>query len=145
MIKLTQTKLSNEEGTVHGNCLRTCIACILEIDPDEIPTLEDMGEKWFEAFYYFLQERGYEFDGTLYLNKNNEYGKDAAEAELERFKKYIGVDGYIIVGGKSPRTYVTRGHAVVYKNGEFFWDPHPSRAGLLEIEDALMIRRKNNI
>ena len=144
MIQLTQTKLSNEEGTINGNCLRTCIACLLEIDPEEIPHIEDM-DVWFGVFYDFLNSKGYEFEGTIYLGSKyfTEFGKRKAEDEIKRFKEYEGVDGYIIAGGTSPRSYVTRGHAVIYKNGELAWDPHYSREGVLEITEAYMIKRKS--
>lgn len=139
MKPIKQTKLSSEDGTISGNCFRSCLASMMEIDIDSIPAFEDMepGE-WFTPFYNFLNENGYEFEGTKY-----NYGK-----HVDKFNNYLmtyeGVDGYILVGGKSPRTYVTRGHAVLYKNGELVHDPHPSNDGLLEIEDFYMIKRKTN-
>ena len=45
-------------------------------------------------------------------------------------KRFNGVDGYAMVGGTSPRPYVN-GHAVVYKNGKPFFDPHPDNTFIL--------------
>lgn len=106
----------------------------MEIDIDSIPAFEDMGTSWHMPFLKFLNEQGYEFDGT---------GRFGDEFHDKYFLEYEGVDGYIITNGKSPRTYVTRGHSVIYKNGKMVHDPHSSGAGLLSLENYLMIRRKN--
>lgn len=134
MIPIIQTKISSKDGSISGNCFRACIASILEIDIDSIPAFEDMeAGKWQIPFMNFLSENGYEFEGT---------GRFGNEFHDNLFKTYEGVDGYIIVGGKSPREWVTRGHAVVYKNGEMVHDPHPSGEGLIELENYYMIERK---
>lgn len=133
MKPIKQTKISSEDGTIHGNCFRACIASILEIDIDSIPAFEDMGTEWHMPFFKFLNENNLETDGTRYKHI------DSFEFDLIN---YEGIYGYIIVNGKSPRTYVTRGHSVVYKNGQMVHDPHPSNDGLLEIENFYMIKRK---
>lgn len=127
MTKYTQTKLSSEDGTVHGSCFRTCVGSIMDIDPETIPHWEDMGDAWHNSFFSFLERNGYEFEGTLFKE--------------EKLKEYPGVDGYVIVRGKSPRGFVSRGHAVIYKDGEPFHDPHPSGDFITEFQDAMMIRR----
>lgn len=133
MIPIKQTKISSEDGSVSGNCFRACFASILEIDIDSIPAFEDMGTEWHEPFFMFLNEHNLEFDGTKTINDKT------FEVKLNT---YEGIDGYIIVNGKSPRTYVKRGHSVVYKEGQMVHDPHPSNDGLLEINNFFMIKRK---
>jgi len=39
MIKRKQIYFHNPEKGSHGDCYRTCIACILEIEPVEVPKL----------------------------------------------------------------------------------------------------------
>lgn len=135
MIPVTQTKISSPDGFISGNCFRACIASILEVGIDDIPVLEEMGNKWHLPFMKFLSDNGYEFEGT---------GRFGNEFHDNLFLKYEGVDGYIIVGGKSPREYVTRGHAVVYKDGKLAHDPHPSGEGVLQKEHYFMIIKKKD-
>ena len=131
MIPVMQTRFSNEEGTEHGNCFTACVASLLEVPIESVPDFSSMGHRWFPTFYRFLDSHGYEFFGSGTI-------KSHGIKSLEEFK---GVDGYVIVGGKSPRTYVKRGHAVIYKNGKLVHDPHPSGEGLLEVEDWYFIER----
>lgn len=131
MKPILQTKLSNKEGTISGNCFRACISSILEIDIDLIPVFEDMkAGEWHQPFMNFLDENGYEFEGTCHLHR------------LELLNTYEGIDGYIIVNGISPREWAKRGHSVIYKHGIMVHDPHPSGDGLLEIKDFYLIKRK---
>lgn len=44
--------------------------------------------------------------------------------------------GFAIMGGKSPRGFQ---HAVVAKDGVMVYDPHPSRAGLVKVEDFELV------
>ncbi len=134
MKPLIQHKLSAQDGSVNGSCFRTCLASILEVEIDSIPAFEDMGQNWHQSFFDFLEEHNLEFDGTGRFN--SEFHKDL-------FSKYEGIDGYVIVGGKSPREWVVRGHAVLYKEGNMVHDPHPSGEGLTELEIYYMIKRKN--
>jgi hypothetical protein len=134
MKPIIQTKISTPDGSVSGNCFRACLASILEIDIDSIPAFEDMGTSWHEPFWKFLREQNLDFEGTGYFKNPNYDG-------MEKLKAYEGIDGFIIVNGKSPRAWVTRGHSVVYKNGEMIHDPHPSSDGLTELESFYMIRR----
>lgn len=135
MKPVIQTKLSSQDGSVHGNCFRACLASIMEIDIDSIPAFEDMGNEWHIPFMNFLFRNGYEFDGT------GRFGDDFHD---ENFLKYPGVDGYIIVGGTSPREWVTRGHAVIYKNGELVHDPYPGGGGVVEKQNFYMIKRRED-
>jgi hypothetical protein len=101
---------------------------------DDLPAFEDMGTEWFLPFSKFLNDNGYEYHGC---------GTPRSHG-LDRLKTEKGVDGYVVVGGKSPRPHVTRGHAVVFKDGEMVHDPHESNEGILEIHHWYMIERKEN-
>lgn len=130
MIPVKQTKLTDSEGNVHGNCFRACVASILDIeDIEEVPPFEDLGKDWYLALWEFLTERGYECDGC---------------GDFEKWKNFEGVDGYYIVGGRSPREWVTKGHAVVYYRGELAHDPHPSNEGLVTEYEIYSITRKTD-
>lgn len=131
MIYLTQKKLSSIDGTIKGDCFRTCIACLLDIkDQDDLPSFEDMTNgEWIIPFVKTLNSYGYQFNGC---NKFEDIIVD---------KSFKGVDGYYIVGGKSPREWVKAGHATIYKDGKLVWDPHPSRDGILKEEEVYLIEK----
>lgn len=137
MKPVTQTKFTTTDQSVHGNCLAACLASLLELPLADVPALEEMGDEWFNAMFQFLNQHGYDYLGTKYTgpSSNRFWWEFLLEAQP-------GVDGYFIVGGKSPRAWVTRGHAVIYKDGVLAHDPHPSCAGLLEVEDVMLIVRK---
>lgn len=124
-----QTKLSTPDGSIRGNCFRACLSSIMDLDIEDIPHFEDMGQEWHEPFFNFLKEKNYEFEGT------------GQKKNFDKLKRYEGIEGCVIVFGKSPREYVKSGHAVIYKNGEFFFDPHPSNEGLTEVEGYYMITK----
>lgn len=124
---IKQTKISSQDGTVNGNCFSTCLSILTNVDIELIPMFEEMGQSWHQPFFEFLKEHNFEFEGTGH--------------KLEKLKKYEGIDGYVIVFGKSPREYVKRGHSVIYKHGDFYFDPHPSNDGLTSVDGYYMIKK----
>lgn len=135
MKPVDQTIFSSEDGSVNGNCFPSCLASLLELPIDQIPAFQDMSDSiWFEPFCKFLAKHGYEFVDMFYFPMNGNW------ADL--IKQSPGIDGFFMVGGTSPRSYVTAGHAVIYKDGNLVHDPHFSKAGLTKINYAYMIERK---
>ena len=132
MKKVYQTKVTSVDHQTKGNCFRACLASISDQELEQVPEIELMGVEWIDAFIEWIRRNNLEYYGTRY-NKddldNKEYNK--------------GVDGYLIVFGKSPREHVDKGHSVIYKNGVMMHDPHPSGDGLVEIEGFYMIERKS--
>lgn len=134
MVPVAQTKLSDNEKSIHGNCLAACVASLFEIQIDEVPAWEEMGNdgSWGDSFIKFIESRGYAYEGLI-APRSSSWLKDVLSISN-------GIDGYFIVGGKSPRMN-RRGHAVIYKDGVMIHDPHPSGDGLLEIEEIYIIER----
>ncbi len=126
MKPVDQTRVSSPENPHNGNCFCACVASLLELPIEEVPDFNSMPDSWFMPFIRFLRKNGYEFGGT---------GKP------ENLKDEKGVDGFVIVEGSSYRDFVTRGHAVIYKNGILAHDPHPSKSGLKEVQNYLIITR----
>lgn len=130
MNPVNQTYLTSEDGSTRGNCMSACLASMLELDINKVPHFAAMHEdEWSDAFHQFLYENGCRFMGTIFTE--------------EEVKDYKGIDGYVMVAGKSPRTFAKNGHAVIYKDGKFFFDPHPSKEGIVEFEFGYMIERIN--
>ena len=116
------------EESRQGNCMATCVACMLDIPVSQVPNFIESG-RTFKLLDEFLGERGYKFNGFWY---------DPPADWGQRFK---GVDGYAIVGGPSPRPFVSA-HAVIYKNGVPYWDPHKDDTFTLGITRVYLITRK---
>lgn len=137
MKPVDQTIVSSLDETVHGNCLAACLASLLEVPLETVPELQKMDREWFGPFNDFLEAHGYQFLGTFHFHRD---GRIRTWSELLALSP--GVDGFFICGGTSHRAHVTRGHAVIYKDGVMVHDPHESRMGVLDLRDAMMIERK---
>lgn len=112
-----------------GNCYAACLASFLGCDLHEVPHVVEMGialggeddkAAWWAMALGFMFARGYWPERIPTL-------ADAEPGEL------------VFVGGPSPRGVA---HQTLYRDGELWHDPHPSRAGLLSIEeDDLVVWR----
>ena len=103
-----------------GNCLCACFASILEIPLDTVPdfgALHDSGGSWTRALQQWLSPMNL---GYIVV----------APGAL----KFRIPECYHVIGGGSPRG-CTSGHAVVGFAGKAVFDPHPSRAGLTNIDE----------
>jgi len=112
MIPVDQTTF----GHPGGNCFSACVASLLEIPISEVPYF--MGaEEWYPGFLDWLRPRGF-------------------HAVTFRRQEAWAPEGPCILGGKS-----TRGdHAVVGGKGyRVVFDPHPSRDGLISVEDVTLL------
>lgn len=125
MTPVTQTKFY-EAAKVRGNCLAACVASLLNLSIDQVPDFGNNGAHYSIEFLEFIEVNGLEYNGCP------KYDPDI---------RYEGIDGYLIVNGKSPRGSDLR-HSTIYKNGVLAHDPHPSNAGLLEIQDCFIIERR---
>jgi len=135
-------------GVPGGNCFSACVATILECDLTEVPYFmggpeewERDGGKWWERFQAWLEPRGLAAD---YYQP----GKNCARKHRPNFPH--------LLGGRSPRDLLTDEeklalgivmpagedllHSVVAVGHEVVHDPHPSRAGLLDHRDFIVIR-----
>jgi len=119
MRQITQTKMyrppDHPDGLQHGNCQRAAMAAILDLDIDGLPPFEDAmsaGAFW-RGIYDWLADRGLAYEW---------HPADKPPP------------GYSIASGPAPRGV---DHAVVALDGVIVWDPHPSRAGLIEIENFM--------
>lgn len=103
----------HSESTV-GNCVQACLASVLSLPLDAVPPFDEAtGPEQLMAFDAWLRARG-----------------------IESFRRYTERgqvpfnEGLYLASGPSPRGVH---HMVVMCDGRLLHDPHPSRAGLLEV------------
>lgn len=108
----------NIPGQQYGDCMRACIASLLDSPIAEVPHFlrEAEGDPvgFWEGIYAFCEARGFDYSPVHPVF-------DPAMA------RHVG--GFHTIGGPSPRGGGIL-HAVVGKNGHIVFDPHPSKAGL---------------
>lgn len=112
-----------------GDCLRAVVASIFELPLDAVPHfcdtgLERPGNKsvWAYALAGWCFTQGVVVDPHEVLN--------------EDLLPLSGVPGYCILSGPGPRGWR---HSVVGYQGRVVHDPHPSRDGLVEIDEIELL------
>lgn len=111
-------------GHPGGNCYSACVASILGLPVSEVPYfMDDPPPAWHERLDAFLAPRGlyalhFQIADREIYDRNNLWPK-----------------GFYILCGKSPRG----DHAVVGCGPNVAHDPHPSRAGLTEVDGFALI------
>ena len=113
MLPVTQTILANDPSGERGNCFAASIASILELPLVEVPNFCNWDD-WRWRTNRWLAPRG-----LTYLDVA--LPGDARDLLVKFW-------GYHVISGDGPRGHR---HSVVGLKGAVFWDPHPSRAGLL--------------
>jgi len=112
-------------GDKCGNCLSACLASILEMPITDFPDYSEWSDNdWIYKYNNFLGKIGY---GLLICGPNN----DLFVPDIH------GIKTYHIINGISSRS--TEQHSVVGYNGFMIFDPHPSRAGLIDITSWIFI------
>lgn len=104
---------------LQGDCQRAVIASLLDLPLEAVPHFaqEAAGDssRYWERLQQFCRAHGY-----VYLTVPARFGGGIYGDEG---------DVHHIISGPSPRDSAVS-HAVVGRNGEVVFDPHPSRAGL---------------
>lgn len=110
-----------------GNCMSACLASILELPLEAVPNFCEVGDDdaaWWNACRAFLRKYGL---GIITLTF-----EDPAQWVT------LGLDGYHIVAGPSPRLEGMH-HATVWYNGQMVHDPHPDGTGIVKPETLDML------
>lgn len=97
----------------YGNCFQACLASIFELTIGDVPDWNANGEgRWLDIYDVWLAERGLALVEVC-----------TTKSHYREFPKNFDV--YWIGAFKSPR--IKGNHAVVMKNYQVEWDPHPLR------------------
>lgn len=124
MKEFTQT------NTWPGNCWQTAIACILEIDPADMPQQLDFERPGPDG----RVEGSYSPHLNAFLRKH--YGLVYASLWENQWPAVMPREpGWHTMHGPTVRTAEHgRIHVVVGRYGEMVWDPHPTHAGLIAVD-----------
>lgn len=111
-----------EEGQI-GDCFRTVIACLLDVDPEQVPHFmadldRPIPEIWKDVDAW-LQERGLRHFTVPYQTDVETLLKTTAKA-------YPGLRWEL--SGRSPRGSQ---HSVIAQDGKIIHDPHPDGGGIV--------------
>ena len=99
------------------DCMRACLATYFGCALEDVPELQS--SEWTAQVRQFARKRGF---GYVTIAVPNE----------DVFKEAFS-SGMLIVSGKSARE---RLHAVIYKDGALWHDPHPDSDGIKAVEQA---------
>ena len=123
-----------KSGFGKGDCLKTCIGCLMNINPRKIPNFS-VKSAWYEDMGRWLMERGW---GVVYCeNVEDLWGCTAIAVGLS--PRCDEEDGSKV--GREKKL-----HCVIVDTspGESYWvhDPHPSNAYLLDVRYFLVLVKR---
>lgn len=128
MRELTQTVLGEA-----GNCWQTCVACILDVDPDTLPdqtTIERVTGRSEDG--RILRVGSYNNPLQAYLRDHHAMTLGNLYGHMLDAVSVTSMSGLHLAFGPTVRTpSVDVDHVVVARDGVTIWDPHPTRAGLI--------------
>lgn len=114
-----------DEG-LFGDCFRTCVGCLLDMRPQEVPHFydgyhghEDATEA-NKAIKYWLAQRGYFFCTFAYQ-----------DTTVDHILEIMGINNpnaLYLITGRSPRG---TNHCCIGLGGEIIWDPAPEAGDLV--------------
>lgn len=113
------------ENNVFGDCHRTALAMLLDMDRDSIPHFAHQARNDVE-----FNERVDDWLESLGMTQISIYmtGNFSLDAVLNHMAVINGPGLVFLLGGKSPRGDYN--HTVVAGNGKILLDPHPDNTGL---------------
>ena len=118
-ITYDQTLFYNKELNQRGDCLRACIATLLDIKPETLPHSTHFSD------YIEVEEIYWNYTGFMCVDS------------LDKIQDEEGIDGLFMAYGESSRGCY---HAVIInKQGEIVHDPHPSKEGIKDIQGIWII------
>lgn len=123
MQPVTQIITRPNAENLPGDCFRAAVASVMELPLDGVPHFMLFGDKWLDAFFMWMEERGFSVSFTT----------DAFD---------VPTDTFYLLTGKSPRGDFK--HTVVARNSETLHDPHPMGGGVESFVHAIWVVRREH-
>ena len=125
MIEHKQLFLHKPEEGIIGDCFRTCVACVLDIRPNELP--HGFGEFWEDKDVNVTLKVHAQLNKILanWDYRFIEYPMDCTREQLGTYLRHYYTDLHIIIGCNSKNG----GHSVVMRNDDYIWDPAIDNSG----------------
>lgn len=123
MLKNKQLLKHNPESGEFGDCYRTCIACLLNLQPQKVPHFAEMFEHHgLETLFdrMWLRE-------TMKMDMINVPYNCSLE-QLYGMQKHLNNGVYYILGGTSKNN---TGHSVICVDDRIEWDPAQDDSGII--------------
>ena len=121
MIKHIQRFRHKPEEGIFGDCHRTCFACLMDLEPEEVPNFgEHYGDpdSFYEAVDKFLVLKGLARVELAFESLDNVF----------HVMHNLNISVYYILGGQS-RTGVN--HSVIGLGNQIYHDPSQTQAGII--------------
>lgn len=134
----TQTIMaSRADGHTHagmpGNCLQAAVASMLDLPLEGVPHFAIYADWWSAMRRWLREARGMDWAYVAFPVSGDQGDWWDRYAELGRENGW-----HVLLGGPSPRGPFS--HVVVGNvDLELVHDPHPSRDGLVSVEDAIVL------
>jgi hypothetical protein len=116
-----QVRHDPENGTF-GDCHRSCVAAILDLDPSQVPHFTQLeleeGRPWLEILREWLSSYGFSYVAFAFL------GTETLETVLDLTARNCPGVPLILGGGSAVAPDV--GHSVVIMDGKIVMDPSDS-------------------
>ena len=112
------------EGEI-GDCFRTCVACVLDMDVEKVP--HAFKDVWKPDGSCVVPE-AHEIMNRWLAHLNLKFVEYPIEATREQLDLYLGhflKDTHVLLGCNSKHG----GHSVVAMNGDYIWDPSKDDSG----------------
>lgn len=122
MIRRHQLFRHEPHNEIYGDCHRTAIACLLDMEPWQVPHFTQLahttpGYDWESGVAAFLATQGLCSVDVVFGPENGVEG-------IFRFMQNRNPRAFYLLGGTSPRG---TNHTVICCGDGFYWDPHPDR------------------
>ncbi|MDE2441810.1 MAG: hypothetical protein KGP14_12370 [Betaproteobacteria bacterium] len=118
-----QRYLHDPENGIYGDCMRTAVACIMDLELDDVPHFLEgnpAGTEFNRRVNSFLASKGKQIFSVP-------FAADRLDILLDSLG-HQNPDAIYMLSGESSRGV---NHVVICRGGEVIHDPHPSNSGLI--------------
>ena len=123
MKEFKQLNLHKPQEGLIGDCFRTVIGCLLDLEPELVPHFTELGG-WDSPDFSKARRLCNEWLEQFNL-KYCEYPIQCSVADLGIYLDCYYKDVYVQIGCNSKHG----GHSVVMKNDDYIWDPSRDNSG----------------